>query len=113
MVRKADVVVRMPCGGGTKQDRFISQTNEAWFTKTRIKGGFIQHFLYDAKGLLNESINDPNQYYSSNTNSCTARFIRKYPPITTPYLSEKQPLLREGNDVTVISFGAAVHWLKL
>ncbi|MFY7938030.1 MAG: alpha-ketoacid dehydrogenase subunit alpha/beta, partial [Flavobacterium sp.] len=31
---KADVVVRMPCGGGTQAGPFHSQTNEAWFTKT-------------------------------------------------------------------------------
>ena len=30
----SDVVVRMPCGGGTQAGPFHSQTNEAWFTKT-------------------------------------------------------------------------------
>ena len=30
----ADVVIRMPCGGGTQAGPFHSQTNEAWFTKT-------------------------------------------------------------------------------
>jgi 2-oxoisovalerate dehydrogenase E1 component len=30
MVKKADVVVRMPCGGGTQAGPFHSQTNEAW-----------------------------------------------------------------------------------
>ena len=33
-LEKADVVVRMPCGGGTQAGPFHSQTNEAWFTKT-------------------------------------------------------------------------------
>ena len=31
---KADVVIRMPCGGGVAAGPFHSQTNEAWFTKT-------------------------------------------------------------------------------
>ncbi|GAL73113.1 hypothetical protein [Jejuia pallidilutea] len=31
----ADVVIRMPCGGGVGAGPFHSQTNEAWFTKPR------------------------------------------------------------------------------
>jgi 2-oxoisovalerate dehydrogenase E1 component len=45
----------MPCGGGT--GLFI-QTNEAWYTKPRFKS--LSSLPYDAKGLLNEAINDPN-----------------------------------------------------
>ena len=33
--QNADVVVRMPCGGGVAAGPFHSQTNEAWFTKIR------------------------------------------------------------------------------
>jgi 2-oxoisovalerate dehydrogenase E1 component len=48
-------VVRMPCGGGTQAGPFHSQTNEAWFTKLRLKVVYPA-FPYDAKGLLNESM---------------------------------------------------------
>jgi hypothetical protein len=37
LVENADVVVRMPCGGGTQAGPFHSQTNEAWFTKPGLK----------------------------------------------------------------------------
>ena len=57
---KADVVIRMPCGGGTQAGPFHSQTNEAWFTKTPGLKVVYPAFPYDAKGLLNASINDPN-----------------------------------------------------
>jgi 2-oxoisovalerate dehydrogenase E1 component len=57
---KADVVVRMPCGGGTQAGPFHSQTNEAWFTKTPGLKVVYPAFPYDAKGLLNTAINDPN-----------------------------------------------------
>jgi pyruvate/2-oxoglutarate/acetoin dehydrogenase E1 component len=67
----------------------------------------LSSISYDAKGLLNESINDPNQYYSSRTQTVVLGLsgsTRQLPHLTY----EKQPL-REGNDVTVISFGAAGH----
>src|SRR5690606_34882134 len=57
---KADVVVRMPCGGGMGAGPFHSQTNEAWFTKTPGLKVVYPAFPRDAKGLLNTAINDPN-----------------------------------------------------
>ncbi len=57
---KSDVVVRMPCGGGTQAGPFHSQTNEAWFTKTPGLKVVYPAFPYDAKGLLNTAINQPN-----------------------------------------------------
>jgi 2-oxoisovalerate dehydrogenase E1 component len=43
-----------------KQDLSF-QTNEAWFTKTPgLKVVYPAFLPYDAKGLLNASINDPN-----------------------------------------------------
>ena len=54
---KADVVVRMPCGGGTQAGPFHSQTNEAWFTKTPGLKVVYPAFPYDVKGLLNTAIN--------------------------------------------------------
>ena len=39
--QNADVVVRMPCGGGVGAGPFHSQNNEAWFTHTPGLEGFI------------------------------------------------------------------------
>ena len=107
---KADVVVRMPCGGGTQAGPFHSQTNEAWFTKTPGLKVVYPAFPYDAKGLLNTAINDPNpviyfehkQLYRSITQDVPKDYF------TLPF--GKAALLQEGSDVTVISFGAGVHW---
>jgi 2-oxoisovalerate dehydrogenase E1 component len=107
---KADVVVRMPCGGGTQAGPFHSQTNEAWFTKTPGLKVVYPAFPYDAKGLLNESINDPNpvmffehkQLYRSKSQEVPKDYY------TLPL--GKASLIREGNQVTIIAFGAAVHW---
>jgi 2-oxoisovalerate dehydrogenase E1 component len=56
----ADVVIRMPCGGGMQAGPFHSQTNEAWFVKTPGLKVVYPAFPYDAKGLLTTAINDPN-----------------------------------------------------
>lgn len=106
----ADVVVRMPCGGGTQAGPFHSQTNEAWFTKTPGLKVVYPAFPYDAKGLLNTAINDPNPvlYFEHKQ---LYRSVRQDVPTdyyTLPF--GKASLIKEGNQVTIISFGAAVHW---
>jgi 2-oxoisovalerate dehydrogenase E1 component len=107
---KADVVVRMPCGGGTQAGPFHSQTNEAWFTKTPGLKVVYPAFPYDAKGLLNTAINDPNpvMYFEHKQ-----LYRSVYQEVPTDYYTipfGKAALLKEGSQVTVISFGAGVHW---
>ncbi|WP_395048556.1 thiamine pyrophosphate-dependent enzyme [Flavobacterium sp.] len=107
---KADVVVRMPCGGGSQAGPFHSQTNEAWFTKTPGLKVVYPAFPYDAKGLLNESINDPNPVLFFEHKQL---YRSVYQDVPTDYYTiplGKATLLKEGNQVTIIAFGAAVHW---
>lgn len=107
---KADVVVRMPCGGGTQAGPFHSQTNEAWFTKTPGLKVVYPAFPYDAKGLLNTAINDPNPVMFFEHKQLYRSVYQDVPKeyYTLPF--GKAALLKEGNDVTIISFGAGVHW---
>jgi 2-oxoisovalerate dehydrogenase E1 component len=107
---KADVVVRMPCGGGTQAGPFHSQTNEAWFTKTPGLKVVYPAFPYDVKGLLNTAINDPNPVMFFEHKQLY-RSVYQDVPIdyyTIPF--GKAALLKEGTQVTIISFGAGVHW---
>lgn len=106
----ADVVVRMPCGAGVGAGPFHSQTNEAWFTKTPGLKVVYPAFPYDAKGLLNTAINDPNPVLFFE-HKALYRSIRQDVPTgyyTLPF--GKAALLREGKTVSIISYGAAVHW---
>jgi 2-oxoisovalerate dehydrogenase E1 component len=108
--QNADVVLRMPCGGGVAAGPFHSQTNEAWFTKTPGLKVVYPAFPYDAKGLLATAINDPNPvlYFE---HKALYRTIRQEVPIdyyTIPF--GKAALLKEGNDISIVSYGAAVHW---
>ncbi len=67
-------------------------------------------FPYDAKGLLNTAFNDPNPVLFFEHKGLY-RSIRQQVPkdyYTLPF--GKASLLRSGEDMTVISFGAAVHW---
>jgi 2-oxoisovalerate dehydrogenase E1 component len=109
-LENADVVVRMPCGGGTQAGPFHSQTNEAWFTKTPGLKVVYPAFPYDAKGLLNASINDPNPVMFFEHKQL---YRSVYQEVPTDYYTiplGKAAVLKEGNAVTIISFGAAVHW---
>jgi 2-oxoisovalerate dehydrogenase E1 component len=107
---KADVVVRMPCGGGTQAGPFHSQTNEAWFTKTPGLKVVYPAFPYDAKGLLNESINDPNPVLFFEHKQLYRSIYQEVPVDYYTLPLGKAALLREGHQVTIIAFGAAVHW---
>jgi 2-oxoisovalerate dehydrogenase E1 component len=108
--QNADVVVRMPCGAGVGAGPFHSQTNEAWFTKTPGLKVVYPAFPYDAKGLLATAINDPNPvlYFE---HKALYRSIRQEVPtdyFTIPF--GQASLLKEGNQVTIITYGAGVHW---
>ena len=106
----ADVVIRMPCGAGMGAGPFHSQTNEAWFTKTPGLKVVYPAFPYDAKGLLATSINDPNPVLFFEHKGLYRNIYQDVPEdyYTLPF--GKASLLREGGDITVVSYGLGVHW---
>jgi 2-oxoisovalerate dehydrogenase E1 component len=108
--QKADVVIRMPCGAGVGAGPFHSQTNEAWFTHTPGLKVVYPAFPYDAKGLLATCIEDPNPVLFFE-HKALYRSIRQDVPTNYYTLPlGKASLIKEGNDVSVITYGAGVHW---
>ncbi|WP_276166785.1 alpha-ketoacid dehydrogenase subunit alpha/beta [Zobellia alginiliquefaciens] len=107
---KADVVIRMPCGGDVGAGPFHSQTNEAWFTKTPGLKVAYPAFPYDAKGLLATAINDPNPVLFFEHKALYRIVYQNIPAdyYTLPF--GKAALLKEGQDITIVSYGAGVHW---
>ncbi|TDQ31344.1 alpha-ketoacid dehydrogenase subunit alpha/beta [Zeaxanthinibacter enoshimensis] len=106
----ADVVIRMPCGAGVGAGPFHSQTNEAWFTKTPGLKVVYPAFPYDAKGLLATAVNDPNPVLFFEHK---ALYRSVYQNVPTDYYTlpfGKAALLREGEQVSIVAYGAAVHW---
>ena len=108
---KADVVIRMPCGAGVGAGPFHSQTNEAWFTKTPGLKVVYPAFPQDAKGLLIAAVNDPNPVLFFEHK---ALYRSIYQDVSENYFTleiGKAALLKEGNQLTIISYGAGIHWV--
>lgn len=108
--QEADIVLRMPCGAGVGAGPFHSQTNEAWFTKTPGLKVLYPAFPYDAKGLLISAIQDPNPILFFE-HKALYRSQRQEVPVD--YYSipiGKAAMLKRGEDVTIITYGAGVHW---
>jgi 2-oxoisovalerate dehydrogenase E1 component len=109
---KADVVVRMPTGGGTGAGPFHSQSNEAWFTHTPGLKVVYPSTPEDAKGLLLASFEDPNPVmffehkglYRSESGMVTEGFY------TTEIGKARQ--VRTGNEVSIITYGLGVRWAQ-
>jgi 2-oxoisovalerate dehydrogenase E1 component len=109
--QKADVVIRMPCGGGVSAGPFHSQTNEAWFTKTPGLKVIYPAFPQDAKGLLIAAINDPNPILFFEHKALYRSVYQDVSENYFPLEIGKARLIKEGNQLTIISFGAAIHWV--
>ncbi|SEB44474.1 2-oxoisovalerate dehydrogenase E1 component [Tenacibaculum sp. MAR_2009_124] len=108
--QEADIVIRMPCGAGVGAGPFHSQTNEAWFTKTPGLKVIYPAFPKDAKGLLIAAINDPNPVLFFEHKGLYRSIYEDVPSNYYTLPLGKASILKEGNDITVITFGAAVHW---
>lgn len=108
--QNADVVVRMPTGAGTAAGPFHSQSNEAWFVHTPGLKVVYPSNPQDAKGLLLAAFEDPNPVlffehkflYRSLKGEVPAGYYN------TPI--GKAALAKEGQDLTIITYGLGVHW---
>jgi 2-oxoisovalerate dehydrogenase E1 component len=106
----ADVVLRMPCGAGVEAGPFHSQTNEAWFTKTPGLKVVYPAFPYDAKGLLATAIEDPNPVLFFEHKALYRSLYQDVPEDYYTLPLGKSSQLKEGEDVSIITYGAGVHW---
>mgnify|MGYP006268095257 CR=1 FL=1 len=109
--QKADVVIRMPTGAGVGAGPFHSQSNEAWFTHTAGLKVVYPAFPEDAKGLLLMAIEDPNPVLFFE-HKALYRSVKG--PVSEDYFTlpfGEAALLREGEQLTVVTYGAGVHWM--
>jgi 2-oxoisovalerate dehydrogenase E1 component len=106
----ADVVIRMPTGGGVGAGPFHSQSNEAWFTHVPGLKVVYPSNPADAKGLLNAAISDPNPVlffeHKALYRSISGLLSKEY------YHTEigKASIVSSGDELTIITYGAGVHW---
>jgi 2-oxoisovalerate dehydrogenase E1 component len=107
---KADVVVRMPTGAGTGAGPFHSQSNEAWFTKTPGLKIVYPAFPFDAKGLLLAAIDDPNPVLFFEHKYLYRSLSGQVPAGEYTLEIGKANLIKEGNQLSIITYGLGVHW---
>ncbi len=110
--QNADVVVRMPTGAGVGAGPFHSQSNEAWFFHTPGLKIVYPSNPADAKGLLNAAIEDPNPYLFFEHKALYRSLTGDVPDDYYTTEVGKAARVSEGDEVTIISYGMAVHWAK-
>ncbi|SFG60982.1 alpha-ketoacid dehydrogenase subunit alpha/beta [Pontibacter chinhatensis] len=110
--QNADVVVRMPTGAGTAAGPFHSQSNEAWFFHTPGLKVVYPSSPYDAKGLLNAAIEDPNPVMYFEHKLLYRSISQEIPDDYYTVEIGKAKTVAEGTDLTIITYGMGVHWAK-
>ncbi len=110
--QKADVVVRMPTGGGVAAGPFHSQSIEGWFFHTPGLKIVYPSSPEDAKGLLLAAFEDPNPVmffeHKALYRSLKEEVYEGY------YTTEigKAKTIQEGTTLSIITYGMGVHWAK-
>lgn len=106
----ADVVVRMPTGGGVTAGPFHSQSTEAWFF--HVPGLKIAYpsTPADAKGLLRMAFEDPNPVLFFEHKFLYRSLSGPVPegPYTVPFGQARK--VSTGKDATIITYGLGVSW---
>ncbi len=108
--QNADVVIRMPTGGGVGAGPFHSQSNEAWFVKTPGLKVVYPATPADAKGLLIAAINDPNPVLFFEHKALYRSISGAVPEDYYEVEIGKAKVIQKGDDVSIITYGAGVHW---
>jgi 2-oxoisovalerate dehydrogenase E1 component len=110
--QNADVVIRMPTGGGVGAGPFHSQSNEAWFTHTPGLKVVYPSTPADAKGLLIAAINDPNPVMYFEHKALYRSISGPVPEVYYEVEIGKARHVRSGEEIAIITYGAGVHWAE-
>jgi 2-oxoisovalerate dehydrogenase E1 component len=110
--QQADVVVRMPTGAGVGAGPYHSQSTEAWFFHTPGLKILYPSTPADAKGLLLAAFEDPNPVLFFEHKYLYRSLVGQVPEgyYTTPIGVARQ--VREGSDVSIITYGLGVQWAE-
>jgi 2-oxoisovalerate dehydrogenase E1 component len=108
--QNADVVIRMPTGGGVGAGPFHSQSNEAWFVHTPGLKVVYPSTPEDAKGLLIAAIEDPNPVMYFEHKGLYRSISGHVPDAYYNVEIGKARLVRTGSDISIITYGMGVHW---
>jgi 2-oxoisovalerate dehydrogenase E1 component len=110
--QNADVVIRMPTGGGVGAGPFHSQSNEAWFVHTPGLKVVYPSTPADAKGLLIAALNDPNPVIYFEHKGLYRSITGPVPEAYYEIEIGKARQVQTGDDLSIITYGAGVHWAE-
>ncbi len=103
------VVIRCPSGAGVHGGPFHSQNPESWFTHVPGLKVVAPSTPYDAKGLIIAAIRDNNPVLYFEHKFLYRRIKEDVPEGEVIVEIGKADLKREGSDLSVVCYGAAVH----
>jgi 2-oxoisovalerate dehydrogenase E1 component len=106
----ANTVIRMPTGAGVGAGPFHSQSNEAWFTHVPGLKVVYPSTPADAKGLLNAAILDSNPVLFFEHKALYRSINGSLPEHYYTIEIGKANLVKNGSDISIITYGAGVHW---
>jgi pyruvate/2-oxoglutarate/acetoin dehydrogenase E1 component len=106
------IVIRAPSGGGIHGGPFHSQNPEMWFVKTPGLKVVAPATAYDAKGLIKASIRDNDPVIFFEHKALYRRIKEDLPPGEFTVPIGKAKVVREGRDLTIVTYGAMV-WVAL
>ena len=103
------IVVRGPCGGGVHGGHFHSQNPEAYFFNVPGLKIVCPSTAYDAKGLIKAAIRDPDPVLYFEHKYLYRRIKEDLPTEDFVVPIGKAALRREGDDLSIITYGAMVY----
>lgn len=103
------IVVRGPCGGGVHGGPFHSQNPEAYFFNVPGLKIVCPSTAYDAKGLMKAAIRDPDPVLYFEHKFLYRRIKEDLPTEDFVVPIGKAALRREGDDLSIITYGAMVY----
>jgi len=103
------MVMRLPSGGGFSGGPYHSQNPEAWFMQSPGLKVVAPSTAEDAKGLIVSAIRDPNPVVYMEHKNLYRRVKGEVPEGAYETPIGEARLAREGDDLTVITYGAMVH----
>jgi len=105
-----NVTIRMPSGGGMGAGPFHSQSNESWFTQVPGLKVVYPSNPQDAKGLLIQSIDDPNPVIFFEHKGLYRSIKSKVDDGLFSIEIGKGSLVKEGDSLSIVTYGIGVHW---
>ncbi len=103
------LVIRGPCGAGNRTGPFHSQVPEMWFSHTPGLKVVFPATPYDAKGLIKSAVRDDDPVIFLEHKNLYRRIKGDVPDNDYTVPLGKANIVREGTDITLVTYGAMLH----